>query len=213
MPEWQQIIWFLAAASMILGAFAAIAQSNIKRLMAYSSIGHMGYALIGVAAGTQEGVASVILYLTIYMIMSAGAFSFILMMRRGGIAVNNIEDLAGLSKNSPMTAYAMAIIMFSMAGIPPLAGFFGKFAIFDAAISSGMITLAVIGVLTSVVAAYYYIRVIKVMFFDEAVDPFDNQIAFTKRIVLLMSVLFLVLFILAPQALVKTSMSAASSLF
>lgn len=213
MEDWQQVIWFLSAASMLVGAFAAIAQINIKRLMAYSSIGNMGYALIGIVAGTADGAGAVVLYLLIYMVMTVGVFAIILMMRRSGIAVENIEDLSGLSRTSPMTAYAMAILMFSMSGIPPLAGFFGKLFIFQAAINSGFVVLAVFGVLTSVVAAFYYLRVIKVMFFDEPVDVFDKQVAFTKRAILALSILFVLLFILAPDALIQTSYSAASALF
>ncbi|MCB9991410.1 MAG: NADH-quinone oxidoreductase subunit NuoN [Rhodospirillales bacterium] len=211
--DWQQIIWFLALASMIVGSFAAIAQTNIKRLMAYSSIGNMGYALIGVASGTVEGAGAVVLYLTIYMFMTAGVFAVILMMRRGGMEVDDIEDLGGLSKNSPLLAYALAILMFSMSGIPPMAGFFGKFFIFQAAIASEMYVLATLGILTSVVAAFYYLRVIKVMFFDDPVDVFDKQIAFSKRAVVLMSVVFVLLFIKYPDGLVQTSLNAASALF
>ncbi|HIL29466.1 MAG TPA: NADH-quinone oxidoreductase subunit NuoN [Micavibrio sp.] len=211
--DWQQIIWFMAAASLIVSRFAGLAQKNIKRLMAYSSIGNMGYALIGVAAGTQVGVGAVVLYMIIYMIMTAGVFSVILMMRRNGIGAEDIEDLSGLSTNSPLLAAALAILLFSMAGIPPMAGFFGKLLIFNAAVSAGMFNLAVLGVLASVVAAFYYLRIIKVMYFDEAVDPFDQQIAFSKRAVLLLSVLFITLFILKPDALIATSMSAAAALF
>ena len=211
--DWQQIIWFMAAASLIVSSFAGLAQKNIKRLMAYSSIGNMGYALIGVAAGTQVGVGAVVLYMIIYMIMTAGVFSVILMMRRNGIGAEDIEDLSGLSTNSPLLAAALAILLFSMAGIPPMAGFFGKLLIFNAAVSAGMFNLAVLGVLASVVAAFYYLRIIKVMYFDEAVDPFDQQIAFSKRAVLLLSVLFITLFILKPDALIATSMSAAAALF
>ena len=211
--DWQQIIWFLSLASMTLGAFAAIAQHNIKRLMAYSSIGNMGYALIGIATGTVEGAGAVILYLTIYMIMTAGVFAIILMMRRGGMAVEEISDLSGLSRTSPLTAYAMGILMFSMSGIPPMAGFFGKLFIFQAAISSGFYVLAILGILTSVVAAFYYLRVIKVMFFDEPVDAFDRQAAFSKRAVVLLSVVFVLLFIKYPDGLLQTSYSAASVLF
>ena len=211
--EWQQIIWFMAVASMTLGAFAAIAQNNIKRLMAYSSIGNMGYALIGIAAATPEGAAAVTVYLVLYMIMTAGVFSIILFMRRDGVAVETVDDLAGLSRTSPLIAYAMAILMFSMSGIPPMAGFFGKLLVFKAAVSSGLFVLAVIGVLTSVVAAYYYLRIIKVMFFDEPADAFDTQVAFSKRAVMLMSVLFVLFFILSPDVLIETCQSAASSLF
>ncbi|PJB72990.1 MAG: NADH-quinone oxidoreductase subunit NuoN [Alphaproteobacteria bacterium CG_4_9_14_3_um_filter_47_13] len=211
--DWQQIVWFLSAASMIVGAFAALTQNNIKRLMAYSSIGNMGYALIGIVAGTQEGIGAVIVYLVLYMVMSAGIFGVILGMRRGGIAVEDIRDLSGLSRTNPMMAYAMALLMFSISGIPPLAGFFGKLLIFKAAIASGFYVLAVLGVLASVVGAYYYLRIIKVMFFDEPADALDGQSFFSRRAVVLLSVVFVLLFILSPDALVHTSFNAASSLF
>lgn len=211
--QWQQIIWFIAAASMVLGAFAGIAQQNIKRLLAYSSIGNMGYALMGVAAGTALGAGSVVLYMTLYMIMTAGVFGIVLTMRRNGAAAERIDDLAGLSRTQPIMAYGMAILLLSMTGIPPLAGFFGKLMVFNAAVGSGLYVLAVLGVLTSVVAAYYYLRIIKVMFFDEAVEPFDKQVAFAKRAVIAVSVAFTVLFILAPDTLVKSTRDAAAALF
>ncbi|MCB1438690.1 MAG: NADH-quinone oxidoreductase subunit NuoN [Nitratireductor sp.] len=166
--DWQQILVFISIASMVLGAFAAIGQTNIKRLMAYSSIGHMGFALVGLAAGTQAGVNGVILYMTIYMIMTLGVFAIIISMRRKDGMVEEISDLAGLSKTHPIRALVMTILMFSLAGIPPFAGFFAKYFVFVAAIEANLVTLAVIGVLASVVGAYYYIRVIKVMWFDEA---------------------------------------------
>jgi len=211
--EWQQVIWFLSAASMGVGAFAAIVQKNIKRLMAYSSIGNMGYALIGIVAATPQGAGAVVVYLVLYMIMTAGVFSIIMFMRRGGIAAEEISDLSGLSRTSPLMAYAMAILMFSMSGIPPMAGFFGKLLVFNAAVASGFYVLAVFGVLTSVVAAFYYLYIIKVMFFDEPVDAFDKQLAFSKRAVLLVSVAFVLLFILSPGMLIQTSLSAATALF
>ena len=173
--QWQPIIMLVAIASMLLGSFAAIAQTNIKRLMAYSSIGHMGYALIGLAAGTQTGVRGVLLYLLTYVVMSAGVFACIVAMRRRGLAVEKIADLGGLAKNDPTLAILMTIFMLSMGGIPPFAGFFGKFFIFESAIDSGMYTLAIIGVLTSVVALFYYLRVVKVMFFDPSEAPFDAR--------------------------------------
>ncbi len=213
MAEWSQIIIFLSVASMAVGAFAAIAQENIKRLMAYSSIGNMGYALIGLAAGTPEGAGSVVLYLAIYMVMTAGVFGIILCMRRDDMAAETISDLAGLSRNSPLLAYAMAILMFSMSGIPPMAGFFGKLFIFQAAVAQGMFVLAVFGVLTSVVAAFYYLRVIKVMFFDEPADPFDREMAFARRAVIFISIVFVLGFIAAPNLLMTTSFHAATALF
>jgi NADH-quinone oxidoreductase subunit N len=173
LSEWRQIIVFISIGSMVLGSFAAIAQTNIKRLMAYSSIGHMGYALIGLAAGGTNGVQAIILYMTIYLAMNAGTFACILCMCRKGEMVEEISDLAGLSKSNPMLAAALLVFMFSMAGIPPLAGFFGKLYIFLAAIEAQMYTLAIIGVVASVVGAFYYLRIVKIMYFDEAVEPFD----------------------------------------
>ncbi|MGI9415461.1 MAG: NADH-quinone oxidoreductase subunit NuoN, partial [Hyphomicrobiales bacterium] len=166
-PDWQQIVVFVSIASMVLGAFAAIGQTNIKRLMAYSSIGHMGFALVGLAAGSQEGVKGVVIYLTIYLVMTLGTFACILAMRRRTGTVETIADLAGLARNNPMMAFVLAMLMFSLAGIPPLAGFFAKFYVFLAAIQAGLYALAVIGVLASVVGAYYYVRIVKIMYFDE----------------------------------------------
>ena len=158
--QWQQILVFVAIASMVLGAFAAIGQRNIKRLMAYSSIGHMGYALVGLAAGTAEGVQGVIVYMTIYVAMTLGTFACILAMRRGNLMVEEIADLKGLARTKPAMAFFLAMLLFSMAGVPPLAGFFAKFYVFLAAIKAGLYTLAVIGVLASVVGAYYYLMII-----------------------------------------------------
>ena len=173
---WRQIIWFLAMGSMLLGGFAAIAQSNIKRLLAYSSIGHIGYALVGLAAGTADGYRGVLIYMTIYLVMVIGTFCVVLCMRADGRMTENIEDLRGLSRSNPMMALVLAIMMFSMAGIPPLAGFFGKLYVFLAAIEAELYTLAIVGVLTSVVAAYYYMRIVKVMYFDEPVVRFDKSV-------------------------------------
>src|SRR5690606_10993902 len=162
---WQQILVLVSIASMVLGAFAAIGQNNIKRLMAYSSIGHVGYILLGLAAGTEEGVRGILLYVALYMVMNLGTFAVILSMRRHDAMVENISDLAGLSRSQPLMALALAIFMFSMAGIPPLAGFFGKLYVFMAAVNAGLVIPAVIGVLASVVSAYYYLRIIKVAYF------------------------------------------------
>jgi len=211
--QWTQILYFVSIMSLLFGAFAGIAQNNIKRLFAYSSIGNMGYVLIGLIAGTELGVSSVIVFILIYMIMTAGSFAVILCMRRDGIAVENISDLSGLSKNQPILAYIMAALMFSMSGIPPFAGFFGKLFVFNAAVASGHYTLAVIGVLASVVAAFYYLRIIKVMFFDKPADPFDKEIDIEKRIVLLFSLLFIIGFIFKPIFVLSIAQSAASSLF
>jgi NADH-quinone oxidoreductase subunit N len=165
LSQWQMLIEILSIISMILGALAAIGQTNFKRLLAYSSIGHMGYALIGLAAGTEAGVQATLIYLAIYIVMSFGTFACIIAMRRKGQYIETIADLAGLSTQNPLYALALAILMWSMAGIPPLSGFFGKLYVFSAAINAGLDTLAVIGVLTSVIGAYYYLRVIKVMYF------------------------------------------------
>jgi NADH-quinone oxidoreductase subunit N len=174
--QWQQVIWFVSLASMLLGAFAAINQTNIKRLMAYSSISHMGFVLVGLAAGNETGVQGVLLYLTIYLFMNVGTFACILAMRRQGRMVEDIDQLAGLSRTNPKMALALAIFMFSMAGIPWMAGFFGKLYVFLAAIEAELYTLAVIGLLSSVVAAFYYLRIVKLMYFDEPLDAFDQPV-------------------------------------
>ena len=171
-PDWQQIIVFISIASMVLGSFAAIGQTNIKRLMAYSSIGHMGFALVGLAANSQAGVRGVVIYMLIYLVMTLGTFAFILAMRRKDGNVEQISDLAGLSATNPVMATILTILMFSLAGIPPLAGFWAKWYVFLAAIDAELYALAVIGVLASVVGAYYYLRIIKIMWFDEPVGGF-----------------------------------------
>ena len=212
--QWQQIIWAISLASMVLGSYAAISQSNIKRLMAYSSIGHVGYALIGLAAGSAEGVRGVMIYLAVYLVMNLGAFSVILCMERKGESVEEISDLAGLSKSQPLTAAALAIFMFSMAGVPPLAGFVPKFIVFMAAVHAGLIWLAVLGILASVVGCYYYIRVVKLMYFDtpaEALDPTAGGSA--VRVVTALTAVIILLFILIPGPLLATAEAAAASLF
>jgi NADH-quinone oxidoreductase subunit N len=170
--QWQQIIVFLSIASMILGAFAAIGQRNIKRLMAYSSIGHVGYALVALAAASKEGTQGIILYMGIYLVMTLGTFACILSMRREDGPVEDVDELAGLAQNNLPMAFVLGVLMFSLAGIPPFAGFFAKFYVFLAAINAGLYTLAVIGVLSSVVAAYYYLRIVKIMFFDTPKESF-----------------------------------------
>ncbi|MBX9684114.1 MAG: NADH-quinone oxidoreductase subunit NuoN [Hyphomicrobium sp.] len=172
-PQWQQIVIFLSIASMVLGAFAAIGQTNIKRLMAYSSIGHVGFALVGLAANNAEGTAGVLIYLAIYVAMTLGSFACILSMRRNGEAVEDISALAGLAKTDLRLAAILALLMFSLAGIPPLAGFWGKWYAFLPAIKAGLYPLAIIGVVASVIGAFYYLRIIKIMFFDEAAAPFE----------------------------------------
>ena len=211
--QWGQIVLILSALSMAVGAFAALMQDNIKRLLAYSSIGNMGFALVGLAAGTAEGLASVLVYLAIYMVMTAGTFGVILNMRRDGHALEKISDLAGLSRNAPAQAYALAILMFSMSGIPPLAGFFGKFMVFKAAVGAGMFGLAVFGVICSVVAAYYYLRIIKVMFFDEPVAKFEGDVPFARNAIVALSIVFIIAFIFAPSPLIEISRDAVSVFF
>jgi len=210
--DWQQIITFIAIASMVLGAFAAIGQRNIKRLMAYSSIGHMGYALVGLAAGTQAGVQGVIIYMLIYMAMTLGAFACILSMRRGEGMVEDINDLAGLSRTNPVLAFMLAMLLFSLAGIPPLAGFFAKFYVFLAAIQAGLYVLSVIGVLASVVGAYYYLRIIKIMYFDEPVGRFVPM-PVELRVVLGVSGAFIVLFVFIAGQIGSIADVAAKTFF
>ncbi len=211
--QWHQIVIFVSVASMVLGAFAAINQRNIKRLMAYSSIGHIGYALIGLAIGDEVGVRGVLIYMAIYLFMNLGAFACILCMRRNGLMAEGIDDLAGLSKSHPMMAAAMAVFMFSMAGIPPLAGFFGKFYIFLAAIEAGQFTLAIIGVLTSVVGACYYIRIVKVMYFDDPGEVLDRPIDREITAVLIVTGLFVVFFFVYPAPILSSASAAAAALF
>ena len=210
--QWQQIVVFVAIASMALGAFAAIGQRNIKRLMAYSSIGHMGFALIGLAAGTQEGVQGVLIYMAIYVAMTLGTFAVILSMRRGDSAVEEIADLAGLARTHPGMAFFLGMLLFSLAGIPPLAGFFAKFYVFLAAIKAGLYTLAVLGVLASVVGAYYYLTIVKIMYFDEPAPKFRPMPAELK-LVLGVTGLFNLFFFVYPAPLLNAATAAAKSLF
>jgi NADH-quinone oxidoreductase subunit N len=200
--QWQTIIIFLSIASMILGAVAAIGQSNIKRLMAYSSIGHMGYALAGIASGTNSGIQSTIIYLTIYLVMNLGAFGCIFMMKRENIYYENINDLSGLSKNHPMVALSFLIILFSLAGIPPLAGFFAKFYVFMAVIEMKMYTLAIIGLVTTVVSAFYYLRIIKIIYFDKPKKPFEENYDWGLKISLIISSLLILIYFIYPSILV-----------
>jgi NADH-quinone oxidoreductase subunit N len=210
--DWQQIITFVSIASMALGAFAAIGQTNIKRLMAYSSIGHMGYALVGLAAGSEQGVQGVIVYAVIYMAMTLGTFAAILMMRRNGTMVEEIDSLAGLARTKPGTAFLLGTLLFSLAGIPPLAGFFAKYYVFLAAIQSGLYALAVIGVVASVVGAYYYVRVVKIMYFDEPEGIFEPAPAELSAVLGISGVLVLA-FVLIASPLVEAAGAAAHSLF
>jgi NADH-quinone oxidoreductase subunit N len=210
--QWQEIVAFVSVASMLLGSFAAIGQRNIKRLMAYSSIGHMGFALIGLAAGTPEGVQGVLVYMAIYITMTLGTVAVILSMRRSGGMVESIDQLAGLARMRPAMAFFMAMLLFSMAGIPPLAGFFAKFYVFLAAIKAGLYLLAVIGVLASVVGAYYYLAIIKTMYFDDPAEGF-YRMPDELKVVLGVCALFNILFFLYPGPLVGVARAAAHSLF
>ena len=211
--QWQQIIVFVSVASMVLGAFAAINQRNIKRLMAYSSIGHVGYALIGLAVGNEAGVRGILIYLAIYLVMNVGTFACILAMRKGDRMVEDIDDLAGLGKTHPMLAAAMTLFMFSMAGIPPLAGFFGKLYVFLAAIEAELYGLAVIGVITSVVGAFYYLRIIRIMCFDDVDEPLDKPVDKEIGIIMTLAGLIIVLFFIYPAPVVTRAATAAASLF
>jgi NADH-quinone oxidoreductase subunit N len=209
---WQLLVIIVSIASMILGALAAIGQTNIKRLMAYSSIGHMGYALIGLAVGNAAGVRGTLVYMVIYVFMTAGTFGCIMAMRRKGRSVEQIADLAGLGTNDPALALALTIFMFSLAGIPLMSGFFAKLYIFLAAVQGGLWTLAVIGVLTSVVGAYYYIRVIKVIYFDPPAEAFDSHSP-SLSFVVAATGLFTTFFFLFPAPVVAAAQAAASVLF
>ncbi len=211
--EWRQLIIFLSIASMVLGAVAALAQRNIKRLMAYSSIGHVGYALIGLAVGTASGIRGVLVYLAIYLVMNLGAWAVILCMRRRGEMVEDITDLSGLARTQPPLALALAIFLFALSGIPPTAGFFAKLYIFLAAIDAKLTGLAVIGVVTSVVGAVYYLRIVKIMYFDEAGEGFDRPIATELKAVVFVTAVVTMFFFLLPGPIVGGAEAAAAALF
>ena len=201
LSEWQLIIIFISIASMILGAVAAIVQKNIKRLLAYSSIGHVGYALAGVATGVISGYESSIIYISIYVVMNIGAFSCLYLLKKDGEYRENISDLSGLSKKQPLLAISFLVILFSLAGIPPLAGFFAKFYVFTAVIEQKMYALAIIGLLTTVISAFYYLRIIKIIYFDDSAisfDPVKNSIA---KLSVLISCAILITFFLYPAIL------------
>lgn len=210
--QWRQVLTVICVASMLWGAVAAIAQTNIKRLMAYSSIGHVGYALIGLVAGTQDGARGMVYYMLIYLLMNVGTFAVILSMRVKDRYVESIDDLSGLSKTNPGIALVLTIMMFSMAGIPPLAGFFGKYFVFVAAINAGLVPLAVIGVLASVIGAFYYLRLIKIMYFDESTDGFERPDLATT-LVMSGCAFVVVVFILLPEPLLAGADAAAAALF
>ncbi len=209
--QWGQVIWVVSAGSMILGGFAAIGQRNIKRLMAYSSIGHVGYALMGLAVLNDTGYRGVLVYMAIYVVMNLGTFAVLVAMRRNGRALEEVDDLAGLGRTDPAMALWMAVFMFSMAGIPPLAGFFGKLYVFLAAVQAGYWTLAIIGILTSVVASYYYLRIVKVMYFDAPAGALDARPA-SVTVVMAGTGLLTLLFFLFPAALIGAAQVAVSAL-
>lgn len=211
LPQWQAIIEILAVISMALGGLAAISQTNIKRLMAYSSIGHMGYALMGLAAGTEAGIQATLVYIAIYVVMSFGAFACIIAMRRQGQAVEKISDLAGLAGQRPGFAFALAVFMWAMAGIPPLSGFFGKLYVFAAAFNAGLTTLAIIGIVTSVINAFYYLRVIKVMYFDAGAPNFDPS-AKGVNFIMALGAAVTALFVFLPAPLLSAADAAAKAL-
>lgn len=209
LPDWQDILAIISVASMMVGAFGAMTQNNIKRLLAYGAIGHIGYTLIGVAAGTPAGIKGVLIYLTLYIFMSVGTFGFVLFMRRAGQQVESLDDLRGLSKSNPRGALFMLIMMFSMAGIPPFAGFFGKYFVFLSAMEVGLYTLAVVGVLTSVIAAFYYLKIVKLLYFDEPVLGLERHVPLMSQATLLICALVTVLFFLYPSALLDAAGNAA----
>ena len=203
MDQWQMILIFISIASMLLGAFAAIGQKNIKRLIAYSSISHMGYALAGLCAGSNEGIQSTIIYIVIYMIMNLGLFSCLFMMRRAEKYYENIEDLSGLSKNHPAISICMLIILFSLAGIPPMAGFFAKFYVFSALIEKSMYSIVIIGLISAVISAFYYLRIIKIIYFDKPIDNFDTDHDVGLKLSLGISTLITLIYFIYPSKIIE----------
>ena len=199
--QWQPILIFISLSSMILGAVAAIGQSNIKRLIAYSSIGHIGFALAGISTNTLTGYSSSIAYITIYVIMNLGIFACIFLMKKDGRYCENLTDLSGISKRHPMLSISLLIILFSLAGIPPLAGFFAKFYIFMSVIESKMYMLAIIGLLSTVISAFYYLRIIKIIYFDDANKSFDQIKNFGISTTLILSSFILITFFMYPSFL------------
>jgi len=209
--QWDQVIVFAAVASMALGSFAGLVQTNIKRLMAYSSIANIGYALVGIAVVNVAGIQALLIFLAIYYLNTLGVFSVILCLRRRGKMLEKITDLAGLGKSNPLLALTMVIFMFSMAGVPPLAGFFGKYFIFLSAVKAHMVPLAIVGMLTSVVAAFYYLRIIKIMYFDEPLEALDPLPDYGVKIVLAITSLFMIVFTIFPNLLIKDALIATRS--
>ena len=201
--EWQIIIIFLSIASMVFGAIAAIGQKNLKRLIAYSSIGHMGYALAGLSVGTNEGIQSSVSYITIYLIMNLGLFSCLFMMKRNNRYYENIDDLSGLSKNHPLISFSLLIILFSLAGIPPMAGFFAKFYVFTSVIKQEMYFLAIIGLLATVISAFYYLSIIKIIYFDPEKEKYDSDHSIGLKISLALSTLLILLYFIYPNGLLE----------
>jgi len=202
--QWQPIIIFLSIASMIFGAVAAIGQNNLKRLVAYSSIGHIGYVLAGLSVGTNEGIQSSIVYISIYMVMNLALFSCLFMMKRNDQYFETIDDLSGLSKNHPVLSLSLLVILFSLAGIPPLAGFFAKFYVFMSVIEQSMYFLGIVGLLSTVIAAFYYLRIIKVIYFDEEGEKYDTDHSVWLKISLTLSTLLILLYFIFPSILVET---------
>ena len=203
MDQWQIILIFLSIASMIFGAVAAIGQNNLKRLIAYSSIGHIGYALAGLSVGTNEGIQSSIVYISIYIVMNLGLFSCLFMMKRNNEYFEKIEDLSGLSKNHPILSLSLLVILFSLAGIPPLAGFFAKFYIFKSVIEQSMYFLAIVGLLSTVVAAFYYLKIIKVIYFEKQKEKYDTDHSAWLKISLTFSTLLVLLYFIFPSKLLE----------
>ena len=199
--EWQTIIIFISIASMILGAVAAIGQKNVKRLLAYSSIGHIGYALAGVATGAISGYESAIVYISIYVVMNIGAFSCLYLLKKDGVYKENISDLSGISKKHPILAISFLVILFSLAGIPPLGGFFAKFYVFTAVVEQKMYALAIIGLLTTVISAFYYLKIIKTIYFDDSVSTFEMISNKSARATVMVSCIFIITFFLYPSVL------------
>ena len=201
--QWQMIIIFLSLASMIFGAISAIGQKNLKRLIAYSSIGHMGYALAGLAVGTNSGIQNSIIYICIYLIMNLGVFCCLFAMKRNGQFFDNLDDLSGLSKNHPIISLSLLILLFSLAGIPPMAGFFAKFYIFISVIEQSMYFLAIVGLISTVISAFYYLRIIKIIYFDSPKEKYDQINYFGLKISLALSTLLILLYFIYPSALIS----------
>ena len=201
--QWQIILIFLSIASMLFGAIAAIGQTNIKRLIAYSSIGHIGYTLAGLATGSNDGIQSSVIYIAIYIIMNLGLFSCLLMMKRNNKYYENIEDLSGLSKNHPLLSFSLLIILFSLAGIPPLAGFFAKFYIFKSVLEQSMYFLAIVGLLSTVIAAFYYLRIIKIIYFDKEKEKYDTDHSLWLKFSLTASTLLVLMYFIFPNQLIE----------